>query len=273
MTNVQEPFGTYANKTHWKMRFRPLLTNKAIPGVIRKYLKSYPYSLISDVEVEGIKFRCYPAQNGHDRHFFSGTIFDNEREEFDFMLAKAANAECVVDIGANTGAISIPLALKAPGLKHVLAIEPDPVNLSRLRYNAALNNASAITVVPCAVADKHGVMRLWRNKRRNMGQHSFHIRDGAKTFVDVEVRPLLDIVTANNVTRIDLLKIDVEGFEDRALMPFFREAERGLWPKAIAIEHIGSRYWEEDVLAFLQAHGYSVDKATNMNTMLSLQER
>src|SRR5262249_55568070 len=152
-------------------RFRPLLKHKAIPGGIRGYIKNYPYNFIADVEVQGIKFRCYRGQNGHDREFFHGTIFEGEREEFACMLERAANAECVVDIGANTGAIAIPLALKAAGLKRLIAIEPDAVNLSRLEYNVAINNASNIIIVPCAVADKPGVMRLWRNRRRDTGQN------------------------------------------------------------------------------------------------------
>jgi FkbM family methyltransferase len=274
MTGIQHPFGTYAGKTHWKVRYRPLLAQKAIPGVIRKYLKTYPYSLISDVEVEGIKFRCYPAQNGHDKMFFYGNIFEQEREEFAFMLAKAANAECVIDIGANTGSICIPIALKAPGVKRVLAIEPEPVNLERLHYNVALNNASNITVVPCAVAATHGVMRLWKTKRRNAGQHSLHnIGRGKKEFADVGTKPLYDIVTAHGVSCIDLLKIDIEGYEDRALMPFFRKAERSLWPKAVSIEHVGRAWWAEDCLTFMLVNGYAVDRKTEYNTLLSLRKR
>ncbi len=273
MSEVQLPFGTYAGRTHWKVRFSPLLAKKAIPGVIRKYLKTFPYALVSDVEVEGIKFRCYPAQNNHDKMFFYGNIFEEERKEFAFMLAKAANAECVIDIGANTGTICIPVALKAPGVKRVLAIEPEPINLERLRYNVAINNASNITIVPCGVADSQGTMRLWKTHRENAGQHSLHnFGKRPKEFTDVEIRPLYGIVKDHDVSRIDLLKIDIEGYEDRALMPFFRTAERSLWPKAVSIEHASSPFWAEDCLAFMLANGYTASNKTVYNTLLSLQE-
>ncbi len=79
-------------------------------------------------------------------------------------------------------------------------------------------------------------------------------------------------MAAEGVTRIDLLKIDIEGFEDRASMPFFRKTERSLWPKAISIEHAGRAHWAEDCRAFMTANGYSVYKTTEYNTLLSLRE-
>ena len=42
--------------------------------------------------------------------------------------------------------------------------------------------------------------------------------------IEVEVAPLADIITAAGVDRIDYLKIDIEGFEDRALVPFIQQA-------------------------------------------------
>ena len=40
------------------------------------------------------------------------------------------------------------------------------------------------------------------------------------------------------VDHVDALKIDIEGFEDRVLTPFFKDAPQGLWPRAIVIEHL-----------------------------------
>ena len=44
------------------------------------------------------------------------------------------------------------------------------------------------------------------------------------------------IVERAGIDRIDALKTDIEGFEDRALLPFFATAPRALWPKRIYME-------------------------------------
>jgi hypothetical protein len=45
------------------------------------------------------------------------------------------------------------------------------------------------------------------------------------------MEPLAHIIAAAGVNRIDTMKIDIEGFEDRALMPFIATAPRSLWPR------------------------------------------
>ena len=52
----------------------------------------------------------------------------------------------------------------------------------------------------------------------------------------LKYRPLLEVLIQESITRIDALKIDVEGAEERILIPFFNEAEKSLWPKLLIIE-------------------------------------
>ncbi|MDA7854954.1 FkbM family methyltransferase, partial [Cyclobacteriaceae bacterium] len=54
--------------------------------------------------------------------------------------------------------------------------------------------------------------------------------------VMVKCRPLLDVLKENEITKIDLLKIDIEEAEPLALNPFFQNAPRALFPKIIFIE-------------------------------------
>ena len=42
---------------------------------------------------------------------------------------------------------------------------------------------------------------------------------------------LIDILQKNNINYITNLKIDIEGYEDRALKPFFDKASKKLYPK------------------------------------------
>ncbi len=47
------------------------------------------------------------------------------------------------------------------------------------------------------------------------------------------------------------MKIDIEGFEDQALFPFFDEAPEKLWPRCIVIEP-NSKSWKRDILKHLE---------------------
>ena len=67
---------------------------------------------------------------------------------------------------------------------------------------------------------------------------------------------------------IDALKIDVEGFEDRVLTGFFKEAPQALWPRAVVIEHLSRDEWLADCIADMLARGYDAVGKTRSNTLL-----
>jgi hypothetical protein len=70
------------------------------------------------------------------------------------------------------------------------------------------------------------------------------------------------------VASVDALKIDIEGFEDRALVPFFEEAPQSLWPRAVVIEHLSRDEWQQDTIADMIARGYAEAARTRSNTLL-----
>jgi FkbM family methyltransferase len=258
-------FGHYRN--------RPLLntlsSDHAVPGVIRQGVKAVLRNRIVDVELEGIKFRCYPSQNVHDMEIASGTLFQEEREELSFMSKHLEAGGTLVDVGANIGALCIPLLMRAKAPVTAVAIEPNPKNVERLRYNAGLNGLTNINVVPCAVGPS-GKAKLWLHSRANCGKASLVMvaKSYTSAFVEVECRPLLQILHEAQVESIAVLKIDIEGFEDRALGPLFKEGPQSLWPAAIVIEHAQRGNWEEDCIELILSCGYVVEKSNHMNTML-----
>jgi hypothetical protein len=69
---------------------------------------------------------------------------------------------------------------------------------------------------------------------------------------------------------VDSLKIDIEGYEDRALLPWLRSAPQAAWPRAIVIEHIHPEQWGEDCMAALAALGYRAVGQAEYNTLLTL---
>ena len=85
--------------------------------------------------------------------------------------------------------------------------------------------------------------------------------------VEVRCRPLNAVVRDAGLTGIDALKIDVEGAEDKVLVPFFRDAPAALWPGLIVIED-SSAEWASDLFALLVSKGYQVSSRSRQNVML-----
>jgi hypothetical protein len=109
------------------------------------------------------------------------------------------------------------------------------------------------------------------NQLRSVSVENFalsHKVDGAVE-MDGEAYPtttLLAALTRHGVEHLDVLKIDIEGMEDEVLLPFFREAPRSLWLKAILGEHIFTARWREECLR----SGYTERWRTFFNSALTL---
>jgi len=260
-------FGYYRNTP----LLNALSSNTSVPGVLRQALKAVLRNRTVDVELEGIKFRCYPSQNVHDMEIACGTLFQQERAELSFMAKYLEGGGCLVDVGANIGALCIPLAMKAKAPVTVVAIEPNPKNAERLRYNAGINGLTNIIVAPYAVGPS-GKAKLYLHSHANSGKASLGMVSKSYTSasIEVECRPLLQILEEAAVPSIAVLKVDVEGFEDRVLVPFFNAAPRSLWPAAVNIEHAHRGIWSEDCIDLMLGSGYAIELTTEMNTMLRL---
>jgi FkbM family methyltransferase len=88
--------------------------------------------------------------------------------------------------------------------------------------------------------------------------------------IDVAVRTLRDVIDEFGIERIDAAKVDVEGFEDRVIVPFMQTAERALWPRAILIEIVHAYLWREPCVLALEDSGYKTEWRSRSDVMLVL---
>jgi len=126
----------------------------------------------------------------------------------------------VIDVGANIGQYSL-LASKLMGQTgEIYAFEPSVDIQPKLKRNIDLNNFENIEVIPCAVAATSGVMKFYpANEVANQGvgslmpvqEYRSNIRSNEG--VDVDVMSLDDFCGARGIEKVDVLKIDVEGFD------------------------------------------------------------
>lgn len=222
-----------------------------------------------DVEAGGIAFRVYPAENRDDR-MLVGLGELPEAEEHALIAPFLKPGMVFVDIGANVGTYALYVATRAGPTARVIAFEPHPRTFAKLAYNLEANGATNVDAKNLAIAAEAGTMDLHSDGGGNIG-HASLLREGAgavRSTQAVPVAPLATVLADEGVGKVDLLKIDVEGFEDRALLPLFDQAPERLWPKAILIETVLASLWQRDCLAVLADKGYRRAGETAENVLL-----
>jgi FkbM family methyltransferase len=223
-----------------------------------------------DTELWGMRLRLYALGNGCEKNaLFTPQMFDvMERGVLaDAIARRPAEPFTLVDIGANVGLYSLFVASRTKQAR-ILAIEPQPGILDRLRFNLAANPDVAVTVLPIALADRDGTIELLLDTSDSGGTHINKQTDrgmaARPNAVSVPCRTLAGVIAEAGMTKVDALKIDVEGAEDLVLMPFFRDAPPQLWPEVILIEDTRG-LWQTDVFALLEQCGYTVAARSRQN--------
>ncbi|WP_375407742.1 FkbM family methyltransferase [uncultured Methylobacterium sp.] len=216
-----------------------------------------------DVERYGAKMRLHPYNNNCEKKvLFTPQFFDLEERA---ILKERLPQGCTfLDIGSNIGAYALFVAAFAGPRARILAIEPQPDVFDRLTYNIAQNPFATIKAVACAVADKAGELTLFVDPR-NRGESSLKIvGTNESAQIRVPAVTLLGLAESEGITKIDAIKLDVEGAEDLILEPFLREAPKSLHPTLILVEN-GTDQWQVDLSALLEGHGYRRIATTRLN--------
>ncbi len=156
-----------------------------------------------------------------------GTYEPELRAVFRDVLSSGAVA---VDVGANVGWHTLLMARLVGECGRVLAVEPNPSVRARLIEHLALNRVAQVEVVPCVLGDREGTVAFRAPDASDSTAGDGHVLaadEGAgDDVIRVPTRTLDAIVEASGVERLDLVKIDVEGFEWPVLAGATRSIER-----------------------------------------------
>lgn len=227
-----------------------------------------------DVAVGSIRMRCHLRDNNSERKFvFMPWRFD--RRERDLLVDALPPDGTFVDIGANVGIYTLTAATHLSAQGRVLALEPNPPAAARLRFNIEATRAGRsawprVEVLELGVSDRAGEFDLHLDAH-NLGGSSIAdhaVAAGARPGGVTRVRclPLALILAEQRVERIDVLKIDIEGAEDMALVPFLESAADSQLPRLLIVEN-SEHLWTRDLVGELGRRGYEVRLRTRMNAV------
>lgn len=125
---------------------------------------------------------------------------------------------CILDVGSNVGLTAIGFDQLVPNGR-IFAFEPSPRNYELLRKNLDQNACSRVEAINKAVGSGDGEVTFF--DVRQYGAGSFAVRDEAQLAVQHHSEEMIKVpcisidgfVEDRSLDRVDLIKIDVEGFE------------------------------------------------------------
>jgi FkbM family methyltransferase len=266
--DADAPFGTFAPQGMARLLIaasRSTFLGHAEPRKLIWRALQRRHERCFDVSAHGAHMRLHPFDSSLERVL----LLRPQKycpEEFAFLRRSLAPGMTLIDAGANVGAMSLPFA-DLPGVE-IVAVEASPVALARLAFNVAANGCKNVRIAPVALSDADGVVSFVSDARDL--KLSAVDRDQAQGHGSiVPATTFASLLSKYDIGRPYVLKIDVEGHEDRVLLPFFAGHQPDDWPRHVLIEAI-ERQGIPECIGFMLAHGYRKVLATKQNVGLSL---
>ena len=131
------------------------------------------------------------------------------KRDSEYWLPPRFEPRSILDLGANIGIASIDFALRYPQAS-IIAIEPVAANFQLLQKNiSGFQNIRALNVA----VGKHDERAALRGAGQSFRTQPVSASSKAKRREETTVRDLNALLKENEITQVDLIKIDVEGSE------------------------------------------------------------
>lgn len=182
-----------------------------------------------------------------------------EGEEMKLMGKILRKGGVFIDIGANIGLFSLHAARAVGKEGRVIAFEPVSKNHSAFLQNISLNGFSHITVEKLAVSNMTEPVQIaWDEKELNMGMASAYLKSFSQSETVFAVT-LDSYVKNHDISRVDLIKLDIEGGEFPALEGMEETLKKFRPPIIIEIKENVlnlTPYTKKEILDLLTERGY-----------------
>jgi FkbM family methyltransferase len=162
----------------------------------------------------GYIFKLDPAQSIDEAIFVEGCF---EGRFLEFLQGRFEPGAVALDVGANIGNHAIHLNRD---FAEIHCFEPNPEVFRRLTDNIRSNRLANIRLHQAALGDCDDTLMFRENLEGNLGASGFVDDDrpsGHSRILRLPVFQADKLVRQLGITRVDFIKIDVEGFEQRVL--------------------------------------------------------
>ena len=193
-------------------QFADLVAEKKLAAKVEAYDGKFGIEL---VDTGSRKFWIRRGGSSWDgRHLLAYHVAEQEWVSSRNPEKMVGKGDIVIDCGAHVGAYSAQAL--AFGAEKVIAIDPDPTQVECLRRNFAAEIAEGrLIVVPKAIWSSEGSMTL-KIGVGHSGMSSLIYENGGDE-VEVPVTTIDSLVQELGLSRVDYIKMDIEGAEREAL--------------------------------------------------------
>ena len=182
----------------------------------------------------------------------------NEKNQILDMMSEINEDDTVLDIGANVGIYSLFAEQIA---SDVIAIEPHPVNISRLVVNSRLNDSN-IRIFQCALSDSQGYIGLGINPESERVDGTASLKDFSPTSVTEQINVRIEsgdqFIDQNNISTPNIVKIDVQGAEKKVINGF-QSMFSGKSCRIVYCELHGDHVDTKEIKQEFESMGFSVE--------------
>lgn len=176
---------------------------------------------------ENIKIYCRLDDHIESQIFWQG-MQEGDIGVYLILKELLEEGDVFIDVGACIGTFTLVAANRVGDSGIVYAIEPVRKHFSRLKRNIELNGFSNVKILGVALSNKKEKGKIYVPNTKNTGMASLEVQlMSAEYGTEVtEIKRLDDLVIEEGITKMDVIKIDVEGCELNVLYGAINSIER-----------------------------------------------
>ena len=190
-------------------------------------------------------------------------------EIWNALATNLPEGSVLLDVGAHIGYFSMMGARKVGKTGLVVAFEPNPDTLITLRQNIKVNEFQNVVVAPVACADREQTLTLFAAPFMNSGASSLARNNADLSYENppkeysVRGRRIDDVVRELKLSRVDAIKMDIEGAEVVALrgaMETMKKFHPKIVVEVVARQLASMNSTPEELFSVLKEAGYNYGK-------------
>ncbi len=193
----------------------------------------------------------------------------------DKLYALVKKDSVIFDVGTNVGETLLNFAKLTSPEGHVHGFEPDSINFKRCMDNVKLNNFTNILINQKGLGNVAGKFSLMVDTPSNRGGNRIAQNVHEKSTETIEVITLDRYAEEIKIHKLDLIKIDVEGFEMNVLkgaISTLTSLKPILFIELDNTNLIEQKSSAKELIAFLEQLNYSIHNAQTNEKITSLSD-